>query len=357
MVAVTATIAGPTTGWSLTITPYFDSTIVGASNQTAVETAINDAISTIDGLYSNSATIGIVFSQANGSFLGTSVTNDYFATYSSYANVLANVSAAQPSNGVLASAVANLASGNDANGAKAVALTQADVRAALGQTGFTGCFDTSGTYISSCGQAAYGVVTLTNTPPSGYALNYGTTAVAGAYSMVDTALHEIDEILGGGGQGSTLNAVASGTSPQNTAVGPLDLYRYSAAGTPSFSTSSVTSSNTPLTSYLSVDGGTTSIIGFNQNGPNDYADFSTNTNVQSAASDPGIVATYNNSSPEVAMMASLGYNATFTGVYSTASGTVSTPEPASLAVLLAGLGGLRAVRRRRPVQQPGFRQA
>lgn len=354
MVAGTAMIAGPTTGWTLTITPYFDSTIAGASNQTAVETAIYDAISTIDGLYSNSATIGIVFSQANGSFLGQSSTTDAFVSYSSYTSVLAGVSAAQPSNGVLASAVANLASGNNANGAKPVALTTADARAALGQTAYTGCFNTSGTYIPSCGQAAYGVVTLTDNP--GYSLNYGTTAVAGAYSMVDAALHEIDEILGGGGQGSTLNAVASGHSPQNSMVGPLDLYRYSAAGTPSFSTSSVNSSGNPLTSYLSVDGGTTSIIGFNQNGSNDYADFSTNTNVQSAASNPGIVAPYNNSSPEVAMMASLGYNATFTGVYSAASGTVSTPEPASLAVLLAGLGGLRAVRRR-PVQEPALRQA
>jgi len=332
LVSGTALTAGVTPALALTITPYFDSTIVGATNQTAVEGAINNAISTIDGLYTNNATIGIVFTQANGSFLGQSETTDYFTSYSSYIGVLASVSAAEPTNGVLATAVANLSKGNDANGAKQVAITSAGARAALGQTSATGCFSTTGAYVSSCGQLAYGVVTLTDNP--GYALNYGTSAVAGAYSMIDAALHEIDEILGGGGQGSMLNAVASNVSPYNGAVGTLDLYRYSAPNTPSFTTSG------SATAYFSVDGGNTNIVGFNQSSGGDYADFITNTNVQSAFSSPGTVATYDSSSPEVAMMASLGYNASFSGIY-------TTPEPASLAVLLGGLGGLHAMRRRK----------
>jgi hypothetical protein len=108
----------------------------------------------------------------------------------------------------------------------------------------------------------------------------------------------------------------------------LDLYRYSAQGVPSFSTSSGASS------YLSVDGGATDIVGFNQTSTGDFGDFSTNNNVQSAFSNPGTVATYDSSSPEYAMMESIGYD----GV---------VPEPASMAVFATGPAGLRAVRRRR----------
>src|SRR5438132_4552128 len=42
---------------ALLITPTFDSTITSAGNATDVENAINAAITTIDGLYSNSITV------------------------------------------------------------------------------------------------------------------------------------------------------------------------------------------------------------------------------------------------------------------------------------------------------------
>lgn len=344
--AVLAAAVGVRPAAALTITPYFDSSIVGASDQAAVEGAINDAIGTIDSLFSNTGTVSIVFSQANGSFLGQSSTADYTTSYANYTAMLTAVSQSKPSNMVLATAIANLSSGNTTGNGGVVFLTSADARVALGASNATGCFNSSGAYVAGCGQTYDGVVTLTNNP--GYSLNYGTTAVAGAYSMIDAAEHEIDEILGGGGQGSVLNAVAvctnnptANTSPtlaqcianNNYAndVGVLDLYRYSAPGVKSFSASS------GATSYFSVNGGLTDIVGFNQSSGGDLADFSTNNNVQSAFSNPGIVAPYNTGSPEYPMLESIGYN--------------GVPEPASLLVFASGLAGLRVVRRRRKTAQ------
>ncbi len=61
-------------------------------------------------------------------------------------------------------------------------LTSADARVALGAANATGCFNSAGTFVSSCGQAYDGVVTLTNNPS--VPLNYTKTPVSGAYSDI-----------------------------------------------------------------------------------------------------------------------------------------------------------------------------
>jgi hypothetical protein len=168
--------------------------------------------------------------------------------------------------------------------------------------------------------------------------------VAAEFSAIDAVEHELNEMLGGGGQGSVLNAVNTCAStpavPVSAAsqdcaanagfvndLGVLDLYRYAAPGTPSFTTSG------SATSYLSVDGGVTDIIGFNQDASGDYGDYSTNNNVQSAFSDPDVLAPYDTASLEFKMLQAIGYN--------------GVPEPASMAVFVSGLVGLRWVRRRK----------
>lgn len=319
----------PSHAHALVIIPTFDSSITGGAsvtgmvNNNAVEGAIVAAINNIQSLYSNPGTVGIVFNQASGSFLGQSQTADYALTYSNYTTLLATDSAQNPNNLTLATAVAHLSSGNKPGSGGSVILSSADARVALGVFGATGCFNNSGAFVSSCGQTNDGVITLS----SSYAFNYGTTPVAGQYTAIATVEHEINEILGGGGQGTVLNEIAAGFTAYNNDVGPLDLYRYASTGVSSFTTSG------SATSYFSVDGGVTDIVGFNQNSNGDYGDFVTCNDIQSAFSCTGNGPFYSVTSPEFKMLQSVGYN--------------GVPEPASLTLLAGGLLGLGWMRRRK----------
>jgi hypothetical protein len=181
---------------------------------------------------------------------------------------------------------------------------------------------------------------------SSFTFSYGKTAVAGQYNPINTIEHEINEIPGGGGQGSVLNQIAgSQSNPSSTDRaansnflsdrGVLDPYRYSTPGIPSFTRSG------GATSYLSIDGGLTSIVGFNHISLGDLAEFSGSNMVQAAFTDPGGAALYDTTTPEFKMLEAIGYD----GV-SGRSGVTEAPEPASTAVLVSGIVGLRWMRRR-----------
>jgi hypothetical protein len=300
IVALTFVAAAPLLGLApsafaqLVITPTFDSSITGNANAAAIEGAINTAISTVGGLYSNSVTLPVTFTYKPDTVdLGHSLTTFYGVSYNQYITALKADLAANPQNTVLATALANLGSGNDANGQKDLAVAGNQ----LTMLGFAG----------NPGNASINL-------SSSFTFAFSGPVPSNQFDAVGVLEHELNEVLGGGAGGSQpLQVIANGCVGSNGAFfcnkfGPLDLYRYSAPGTPSFSTSIAEKS------YLSVDGGVTSIVPFNQDSTRDLGDFEfpgAGPFIQNAGAAPGQLEAYTTSSPEFAMMESLGWNPSF----------------------------------------------
>ena len=96
-------------------------------------------------------------------------------------------------------------------------------------------------------------MTLVSTTP----FSFSRPVAGGTFDARGAVQHEMDEVLG---FGSGLNLADPIVSWR-----PVDLFSYSAAAT-----RNVTSTGTR---YLSIDSGTTNLIGFNQISPADYGDW------------------------------------------------------------------------------------
>jgi hypothetical protein len=287
-------MAGPAR--ALTIVPTFDSSVTSAD-----QTTIDAALSFYDQTFVNPISVSIYFSVApSASYAGQSTTVQYDMSYQSYTAAL-QTNALVNGNAVGLTAYNNMNYGNTAG---AILATSADFRA-------LGC--------STCtGQLSEGSVTGLD----------GAISINANYFSTAVLQHEIDEVLGIGGPGSVLNTAnsLSGSLPQVNlngtfvnAIGPMDLFRYSAD-----QTSSLTTSGT-ATSYFSIDGGATSIIGFNQVSLGDYGDWASAPPCdvqtwQACGGNPSLTL----SSPEVTALQAIGYD-------------LPVPEPAALSLLGVGL--------------------
>jgi hypothetical protein len=286
---------------AITINAVYGSTITSDPNAAAIESTINQVISFYDVHITTGSTVNIDFAEMT-SGLGQSST--FFApiTYSQYLTALQAHSSGDATD---VSALASLPAGpnNPVNGSTSIDVTTANLRA-LG----------------------FAVSPPVGSPDSTISVNTSITNYGGSfnsafYSLTAVVEHELDEALG---LGSNLD-----TGSTTGAIRPEDLFRYSASGVRSYTTSS------SATSYFSINGGVTNLVNFNQVGPpggSDYGDWATSgtARVQDAFGTPG-------SSPtlgvELTALDAIGYNFT------------SVPEPASF--WLVGLGTICFLVRRR----------
>ena len=291
--------ATPTARAGLTIIPTFDSSITSNANAAAIEQGINAAITQIDSRILNPVTVKITFVADESVGLGQSSTFINSVPYATYRNDLLTKQTLS-ANDVTATGTLPATTNAPVNSAASIQTALPLLRALGEAAGNNGGTDSTISFKTS----------LMNLIRTG-------SQNSSKYDLEQVALHEITEVLGAGGGGSTLGESGS-------IAGTLDLFRYSAAGVRSFSTSAASA-------YFSINGGTTNLSNFNQNGSGDYADWGNNAapQVQDAFSTPGIALDLSNN--ELTALDIVGWN-------------VSVPEPASLGVL--SVVGTMALRRR-----------
>ena len=338
-----------------TIVPTFDSSITSDTNVTAIEGAINTAISTIESDFTNQLTVDIYFQEGGG--LGQSNFLVYDEPYSGngsfYKGLVKNNS---NSAAIAALQAAGYTTVNPVGGTNNIEMKSANARA-VGINTLPGCNvtptgagTTNGNVPNDCydaqapngtasGTLVDGIVslnTLITTP--------GSPTSQLQYDLTSTAEHEIDEILGLGSALVNCNYGASGQSAacisgtltlNNDTPGfgsPEDLYRYTAAAGGTLANLTV-NCTTPGSAYFAYGPNTGALTQFNNacNG-GDFADWAGSGQVQDAFGYPSTAPAYG--ANEIAALSAIGYE-------------TSVPEPGTITLFGSGLALLAGIGWRR----------
>jgi hypothetical protein len=297
----------------LVIDGSFGNSITSLTDASTIEATIDAGIAQLESAIATPITVNIDFEDDTTISLGASNTYYNYLPYSQYLTDLKNL----PDH----SAIQNTAwaslpvqTDNPVNGNAYLEMSLPLLRA-IGESQLG---DNSGTPNDLDSTISLNIPEM-NVSRSG-------TQNANDYDLEAVAMHEMDEVLGIGGEGSSLND--SGTGSTTGPVGVLDLYRYSAANTLSHNKTANT------VAYFSINSGTSSIVYFNQAGhSSDFGDWgdgvtpadSEPTNpayVQDAFSDPGV--DINLGTPELTAFNVVGYE------------LAAVPEPKDTALLIVG---------------------
>lgn len=243
-----------------TFDPSLDSAEIAAINQ-AISTLTSDITSP------NNLTVSIYFNSMS-SGLGESSTTIYEPTYLQYYDAYAAV-ATSPDQLEALHSLGTAPTGSSSDSPVPGTDNEMWITAAE-------CRNLDITALGSCAGGVdkhdpSGLVPSTQNGTFDGAIGLNTSFTSpgnGDYSLEAVAAHEIDEVLGIGGTGSTIGD----GSPFSGHAGDLDLFRFTAPGVRSYSTMQTTS---PY-SYFSIDGGQTVLSYFNQTQGADYADWLSN---------------------------------------------------------------------------------
>lgn len=338
MILMTTTVglAAVSPGAAMTITPVYDSSVTGLANASVIESAFNAVAADYSSQFTNPVTINVAVSW--GSVAGQALPSS--AVGASSDSLYGYFSYAQVKNWLTASSRSNTA-----DTALATALSSLPAAAPSGQSNYA---------IASAEAKALGLIAGNSSSidgsigfagsSSGYTFASTGAIAAGTYDFAAVAAHELDEVLG------RISGVDSGNFRT-----VFDLFRYSAPGSLSYSSTSPT--------YFSINGGNTNLANFNYStSGGDRGDWATTANssdIQDAFISTG--QRKNLSFVDLTVLDVLGYGGRNAGDTSVTdpSGVVfnlidqppeAVPEPAQWAMLLMGFGMVgTAIRRRRVV--------